>query len=130
MDELIKRIAVAWLHHQGYTDAALEAAPNQHRSYDCELNGYEWQCHDEYGNSFHPVWDAVIEASEMANVIVESLGLTQEWAPIVVDDDGRTWPRWNEWYDDAAQAAKAVTDDPGTVLGTAWVTDWERSDGS
>lgn len=48
----------------------------------------------------------------------------QVWAPVVVDDDGYTWLEWNEWYEDREQAVKAVSDSPGTVLGTAWVSSW------
>lgn len=60
----------------------------------------------------------------MVDKELPKLGLTQVFAPVVVDDDGYTWPHWNEWYDDRRQAEKAVADDPGTVLGTGFITDW------
>lgn len=50
------------------------------------------------------------------------------WAPCEIMEDGTTIePRWSDWYDDREQAEKALLDDEGTVLGTAWVTSWQRA---
>ncbi|MFA4084233.1 hypothetical protein ONA92_21285 [Mycobacteroides salmoniphilum] len=53
-------------------------------------------------------------------------GLTPIWADVVVDDDGFTYPHWNEWHDERRQAQKAVHDNPGTVLGAAFMSGWSE----
>lgn len=61
-------------------------------------------------------------SEHVAEVLASELELTELYAPVIVDDDGHTWPHWNEWYDDHRQAQKAV--EPGTVVGTAYITEW------
>jgi hypothetical protein len=77
-DNEIEAIAVAWMKHQGYTDDQIAAINPDHRAYGCDPEGYNWNCCDEYGQSLHPVWDAMCEASEMAVVVVEALRLAKE----------------------------------------------------
>lgn len=69
----IEAIATAWLDHQGYTAEAIAAAPLSHEKAGCDLEGMSWNCWNEFGESLHPVWDAVCVAGEMANVAVEAL---------------------------------------------------------
>lgn len=69
----IEVIARAWMEHQGYTEDEVNAVSNNHDSYGCEAEGMQWNCHDENGNSNHPVWDALEVACEMARVAVEAL---------------------------------------------------------
>lgn len=68
------------------------------------------------------------DLSDISEAVVAALGLEPVYAPVVVDDDDHTWPHFNEWYDDPRQGEKAVHDDPGTVLGRAWVSGWERTE--
>jgi hypothetical protein len=82
----IEAIARAWMAHQGYTDDEVNAVSNNHDSYGCEVEGMVWNCHDENGNSNHPVWDALCVACEMANVAVEAL---QSIGYLCTDDDCR-----------------------------------------
>lgn len=51
-------------------------------------------------------------------------GLTKVWSEVVVMDDGYTYPQWNEWHDEQHHAQKAVYDNPGTVLGEAFMSGW------
>lgn len=142
MAELIKRIATAWLHHQGYTDMQIDAIPDgeidihtHERLYGCSFSNWTltWDCEDEHGNSNHPVLDAVTEASEMANVIVEALGLTQEFAGCVEDENGDPQliarDRWLT-VDSARDDTDRLPTPYGAFVGAAWLTRWERTDGS
>lgn len=70
----IEAIARAWMAHQGYTEAEVAVAEQAtHQQYGCEHTGLGYNCTDENGNSRHPIWDALYEACEMANVAVEAL---------------------------------------------------------
>lgn len=73
------------------------------------------------GESMHP--NAYPE--HLAAEIDKALGgLTKVWSEVVVMDDGYTYPQWNQWYDEQQHAQKAVYDNPGTVLGEAFVSGW------
>lgn len=103
-DQLIEHIALAWLHHQGYTDDEINTTPHSHREAGCESEGYQWNCYDEHGSSLHPVWDAILGASEIAGVVAEALDLKDVYAPCV-EDEGRIRPLWNWKSSDLVKAA-------------------------
>jgi hypothetical protein len=71
----IEAIARAWMAHQGYTVEQIERAEIQsHGDAGCGYDGYgTWDCYHEDGTSRHPIWDALSEAAEMANVAVAAL---------------------------------------------------------
>jgi hypothetical protein len=85
-DPLIERIARAWLHHLGYSDAVIDSGrelllqPNPHLYFGCEPDGAGayTDCTREDGTSRHPEIDAIGDASVYAYVVVEALGLTAE----------------------------------------------------
>jgi hypothetical protein len=99
-DPLIERIARAWLHHQGYTDAVIDSAreillePNLHLYYGCEPDGAGayTDCTREDGIARHPEVDAIGAASVYAYVVVEALGLTAEIESYPIPDSTRR--RW------------------------------------
>ncbi|SHX55696.1 Uncharacterised protein [Mycobacteroides abscessus subsp. abscessus] len=70
------------------------------------------------GITGRPIADVAAEVDEALG------GLTKVWSEVVVMDDGYTYPQWNEWYDEQHHAQKAVYDNPGTVLGEAFVSGW------
>lgn len=71
----IEAIAKAWMTHQGYTPDDIEVAETDtHENRGCYFDGTSWYCFDEYGNSNHPAWDVLEEATEMARVAIEALG--------------------------------------------------------
>jgi hypothetical protein len=124
-DNLIERIATAWLHHQGYTDAEIDAAPKSHREAGCEAEGYDWICENEHGASLHPVWDAICEAGDMANVVVEALGLTEERR--VVTPQGTSRPlRDHEHEQQIGDRLRAL----GWWIESRHLTEWKPADGS
>jgi hypothetical protein len=123
-DNLIERIAKAWLHHQGYSDNVIDALRTvNHESYGCEFcpNHQAWDCTDENGHSRHPVWDAIIEAGEIANVVVEILGLTEERRVVTPQGTSRE-VRPGEVLGDRLRSL-------GWQISTRWLTGWERTDG-
>lgn len=67
----IEAIARAWIQHLGYGD--IDTIPTDHTVYGCGIWHGDWDCYDEEGNSRHPLWDALVEACDMANVAVETL---------------------------------------------------------
>lgn len=70
----IESIARAWMEHQGYTwEQVLLAEQQTCQNSGCELEGYNWNCHDDNGNSNHPESDALYEACDMARVAIEAL---------------------------------------------------------
>jgi hypothetical protein len=75
----IETIARAWMAHQGYTDDEVNGvcgnavSSTTHWAHGCEFEGDTWNCIDDDGKSRHPVWDALQEACDMANVAVKAL---------------------------------------------------------
>ena len=70
----IEVIAKAWMAHQGYSPDDIEVAETDtHEARGCDWHGTSWYCFDEYGNSNHPAWDVLEEATEMARVAIEAL---------------------------------------------------------
>lgn len=117
---IIEAIAVAWLHHQGYTDEELATVPRgevdrqTHEAMGCEHLGAEagWWCFDDDERPNHPVWDAAIQAGEIANVVVEALGLPEDFQ--------HEYP--------AARASGLSLPLPGPII-RRWVTQWGRVNG-
>lgn len=73
----VEAIAKAWMRHQGYTEDDIAVAETDtHQASGCEFctNHMTWDCIDpETNQSRHPMWDALDEAVEMANVALEAL---------------------------------------------------------
>lgn len=73
----VEAIAKAWMAHQGYSPDDIEVAETDtHEARGCYFAGTSWCCFDEYGNSNHPAWDVLEEATEMARVAIEALEAT------------------------------------------------------
>ena len=74
MSSDVEAVARAWMYHQGYSKDEVDIAEQAtHQQYGCEYQSQGYDCTDENGNSRHPIWDALYEASEMANVAIEAL---------------------------------------------------------
>lgn len=88
-DRLVEAVANAWMRHQGYTEAQVDraAAIQSHSDAGCGFDGFDWDCRYEDGESRHPVLDALVEATDMANVAIETL------AQLVMPRVGL----WNSW---------------------------------
>ena len=75
----VEAIATAWMLHQGYTQAEIDADEADLDHSLCEMiPGVGWDCVDEDGSDRHPERTALIEACEMANVALEAIAAMQE----------------------------------------------------
>lgn len=133
IDNIIELIAEALLRHQGYTDEQLAAIEPGHDGYGCQFcpNHQRWDCTDEDGRSLHPDWDAVVEASETANVVVEALGLEQLFTACM-EDEGVVYQLAQRTALRPEVAADDVTRMPSRVepfVGMSWRTRWWRFNG-
>lgn len=105
-DEQVKAISVAWMHHLGYPDAQIaDAEKVGHQNSGCEFEYPNWNCEDENGYPRHPEMDALIEASEMANVAIEALAALTfpasdeaAWRKAIADQVRRNCTPSNEAY--------------------------------
>lgn len=91
----IEVIAKAWMAHQGYSPDDIEVAETDtHEARGCDWHGTSWYCFDEYGNSNHPAWDVLEEATEMARVAIEALSQSHAIIELPKQVDG-WWPGGN-----------------------------------
>lgn len=97
----IEVIAKAWMAHQGYSPDDIEVAETDtHEARGCDWHGTSWYCFDEYGNSNHPAWDVLEEATEMARVAIEALGQSYAIVELPKPDGTGKWKSSRGTIDD------------------------------
>ncbi|OBC14077.1 hypothetical protein A5784_30715 [Mycobacterium sp. 852013-50091_SCH5140682] len=72
-----------------------------------------------------------LSSENLADLIVETLGLTQDFA-VCFEDDEKVWLIGDTRYTRAEFAAVDVPDHAAMLepfVGTAWTTRWERTNG-
>lgn len=72
-----------------------------------------------------------LNSDNLADAIIETLGLTQEFA-VCFEDDAQVWLIGDRRYLNHVVAAQDLPDQPSQIhafVGTNWATRWERSDG-
>jgi len=78
MSACVEAIARALLEHKGYTEDEINA-PHAHKQecwedFTIAVGGGRIPvCRDEDDKSYHPGWDALIEACDIANVAIDAL---------------------------------------------------------
>ena len=94
----------------------------------------ECDCWCQIGEPRESRIDSGDHAAHVAGMLVEALGLTQEWA-VCIEDDGEdkgVFLLGDARFSRAEFAAQDAAKEPpafGAFVGTAWTTRWERANG-